>query len=331
MPLTHTYRTPAAVVTSSVSCGGDDIPMEPFVGHARRIFARSVCKRFLGRLQFVQIPYFSLPKRWCASSVASTLPQRARLPTRCSGCGVTLQCADANSLGYFKPPSSLQYESGVDFGVPEAVALVPVSCICQRCHRAKHYGHLVPVTLPYKEFQETLKSIIARLDVAMVAVLDVTDIHGSVLPELARAHGRVNDIVFAVNKCDVLPTSALKHLNRLDIWVRTELRRMGFPSGLQLHLISSKTGAGFKDMMASIKVSRTPNGMILYIDVIYQCDYCTDFHFCDDSMREKLALPQVLNVGDTSPPTFSVHARTFIGRNNGGMISCLHFVTVNHD
>ena len=182
------------------------------------------------------------------------------LPTTCSGCGVTLQAANEKDIGFFKPPQAVKdmLEEGAPPDPANAVEnwAPPVHLICQRCHRAKHYGNLVPVTVPYAEFKKTLNEIIARPDAVMVVVLDVTDVHGTVMSELTspEAAKRMDDIVFAVNKVDLLPKSAMQHMGRLDVWMRTELRRMGLPSGLRFHFISSTTGRGVRDLMADVQV-----------------------------------------------------------------------------
>jgi ribosome biogenesis GTPase A len=178
---------------------------------------------------------------------------------------VVLQSHAADALGYFQPRggagaaplagSGLETVGGA--AAVETAAGTTQHVICQRCHRAKHYGHLVPVTVPYKDFHDNLTRVLARPDVVVVVVLDVTDVHGTFLKELAAADlaRRADDVVFAVNKCDLLPPSVVnEHHERLQRWVRTELKRLGFRPPASVHLVSSLTGAGVKSVMARIKV-----------------------------------------------------------------------------
>jgi 30S ribosome assembly GTPase len=196
----------------------------------------------------------------------TTLADQAhvRLPNNCSGCGVKLQTTDSQGLGYFRLPAIFESSAASEAASrppaeAEPLPETPVACVCQRCHRAKHYGHLVPVTLPYEEFEKPFKAVIDRRDVALVVVLDITDVHGSLLPELGRLpSGRADDVVFAVNKCDLLPGEALKHKERLETWLRTELKRFKVPGGVHVHIVSSKMGTGVRELMASIQVCEVP-------------------------------------------------------------------------
>jgi ribosome biogenesis GTPase A len=204
----------------------------------------------------------SVPQRYLCS--VADLPS-IRLPNNCSGCGVKLQTGDAQGLGYYRLPVSVEAQTAAETTstLPTESEPLPetqVACVCQRCHRAKHYGHLVPVTMPYEEFEKPFKAVIDRRDVALVVVLDVTDVHGSLLPELGNLPpGRADDVVFAVNKCDLLPGEALKHKERLETWVRTELKRFKVPGGVHVHIVSSKLGTGVRDLMASIQVCTEAN------------------------------------------------------------------------
>lgn len=107
----------------------------------------------------------------------------------CSGCGVSLQSSDATSLGYYKQPVKQPETAANSVEVPEDGRkwAPPLAVICQRCHRAKHYGNLVPVTLPYKAFEATLRSIARRPDACLLVVLDVLDVHSSMC--VRNAHG----------------------------------------------------------------------------------------------------------------------------------------------
>ena len=184
--------------------------------------------------------------------------------TTCAGCGVVLQSESPTAIGFVpkRQPSSAGVAAPGD-DVADATAAVDASAaqfvICQRCHRAKHYGHLVPVTVPYAEFRDNMLAIMSKLDGIVVVVVDVGDVHGTFPVDIVAPayRGRAEDVIVVANKCDLLPTSVLReHSARLDQWIRTELRKLGMWSSMNLHLVSSSTGAGVKELFAAIKVRR---------------------------------------------------------------------------
>lgn len=112
--------------------------------------------------------------------------------------------------------------------------------------------------VPYAEFRDNMVSIMSRLDGLVVVVVDVGDVHGTFPPDVAAPEhrSRAADVVVVANKCDLLPTSTmLEHSARVETWVRTELKRLGLWGSATLHLVSSATGAGVKDLFATIKVT----------------------------------------------------------------------------
>lgn len=135
--------------------------------------------------------------------------------------------------------------------------------VCQRCYQAKHYGKLVPLTVPAGVFDGYLAAL-ARLDALTVLVVDVFDFHGSLIADVAgalarggsdsagaspdaatptaanttggaaapmpgqpspavRARATPHDVLLVVNKLDLLPQDV--SLTRLETWVRTQWRR----------------------------------------------------------------------------------------------------------
>jgi hypothetical protein len=123
-------------------------------------------------------------------------------PSACIGCGVLLQSKDAASLGY-NPPQKPGTSSTDGEGVVDN-AMEP-KLICQRCHRAKYYGHLVPVTVPYAEFKTNFVQIMARTDNVVLVVVDVGDVHGTFPVDISNPEfrGRASDVI-VVRQGDVL-------------------------------------------------------------------------------------------------------------------------------
>lgn len=58
--------------------------------------------------------------------------------------------------------------------------------VCQRCFQAKHYGRLVPLTVPASVFRGYIDAL-ARMDALTVVVVDLFDFHGSLIADVAAA------------------------------------------------------------------------------------------------------------------------------------------------
>ena len=165
----------------------------------------------------------------------------------CSGCGARFQSEDDAAPG-FAPSSVLDARSG--------------SAVCQRCHGLRYQNRL-PVDalrvgsgeaahsdLQPQHFLDLLGGI-SRQRALVVAIVDLFDFHGSLVPDLAKVVGPDNDLILAANKFDLLPgTVDAKSVER---WVRAEARRARLPALASVHLVSCKTGSGLPKLFDEIQ------------------------------------------------------------------------------
>jgi ribosome biogenesis GTPase YqeH len=107
---------------------------------------------------------------------------------RCIGCGSVIQTSDPAKAGYV--PSSV-LEKGPD------------TIVCRRCFRLQHYNEVTPSMITPEEFY-AIVSAIGATDSLVVMVVDLFDLEGSLLPQIARLTNH-NDMIVVANKRDLLP------------------------------------------------------------------------------------------------------------------------------
>lgn len=208
------------------------------------------------------------------------------VPTKCPGCGTTLQSKHTDRPGYL--PEAVLREFGEDALIPKVVQaredLPPDKPnsrepICQRCYRLKHYGaiesHLrvnlkkgasntpsgivkkpdmtQPVSLKAcKELSpETFRKTLERLrsiNAVIIYLVDIFDFHGSSISSLRNIVGLKNPVVLAANKVDLLPKDY--KASRVEGWIRHECASLGLRDIASFHLISSVKGTGIRTLLA---------------------------------------------------------------------------------
>ena len=144
-------------------------------------------------------------------------------------------------------------EMGLDI-----VELSKKRVICKRCHGLQNFGKVEDVLRPgwtdepmlsQKQFRDLLLPLKLKPAV-IIAVVDLFDFSGSVLPELDNIAGN-NPVLLAANKADLLPDKLGP--NRAQNWVRRELEHLGVKSianiGGAVRLISCKTGFGIAELL----------------------------------------------------------------------------------
>ena len=130
--------------------------------------------------------------------------------------------------------------------------------ICKRCHGLQNFGtvekNLRPgwtdePTLSQEQFRKLLMPLQNKVAV-IIALVDLFDFSGSVLPELDTIAGD-NPVILAANKADLLP-SEMGHV-RAENWVRRELEYLEVNSianiGGAVRLVSCKSGYGVSALM----------------------------------------------------------------------------------
>jgi hypothetical protein len=146
--------------------------------------------------------------------------------------------------------------------------------ICKRCHGLQNFGKVDNSLRPgwteepllsQDKFRELLRPIGQRVAV-IIALVDIFDFAGSVLPELDEIAG-MNPVIVAANKVDLLPSSMGPV--RVESWVRRELEHLGVKSlaniGGAVRLISCKTGAGVAGMLAKAQRLAEESNCDIYV------------------------------------------------------------------
>jgi len=130
--------------------------------------------------------------------------------------------------------------------------------LCKRCHQLQNFGSVEQKlrpgwtnepTLSQEQFRKLLLPLREKKAV-ILALVDLFDFSGSVLPELDEIAGD-NPVILAANKADLLPSEMGQQ--RAENWVRRELEYMNVQSianiGGAVRLVSCKTGFGIPALM----------------------------------------------------------------------------------
>ncbi|CAM3444661.1 ribosome biogenesis GTPase YqeH [Hydrogenibacillus schlegelii] len=157
----------------------------------------------------------------------------------CPGCGAVLQKDDPNRQGYVPPE---QWERKAP--------------LCLRCHRLLHYGEVVPVKLEADEYRRQVEGLGATH--AILLVVDLFDVEGSVLPELHRFVG-TRRVIVAANKVDLLPQA--HNPERIRAWLIGRLRERGYDPE-EVFLISAKSETGLPELFRRLEAERRPVAVV---------------------------------------------------------------------
>lgn len=122
---------------------------------------------------------------------------------RCIGCGSIIQTENQRKAGFV--PKSKLTEDNEDI-------------ICRRCFRLKNYNEVLPTEVTEEDFY-TIISEIGKTDSLIVKIIDIFDIEGSLIPQIAKLTNH-NDLLIIANKTDLLPKSIkeaklLHHLKKI--------------------------------------------------------------------------------------------------------------------
>lgn len=148
-----------------------------------------------------------------------------------------------------------------DLGV-DLIELTKKKVICKRCHGLQNFGEAPEMLRPGwtnepSLSQEKFRNLLLPLrtkPAVIVALVDLFDFSGSILPELDAIAGD-NPVIVAANKADLLPSKMGQ--TRAETWVRRELEYLGVKSianvGGAVRLVSCKTGFGIDQMLGKAR------------------------------------------------------------------------------
>jgi len=162
---------------------------------------------------------------------------------RCIGCGSILHSNDETKPG-FVPSAKLDEVSG--------------EVVCRRCFRLKNYNEVTPLHITHDHYREIISEI-GNVDALIVKIIDIFDIEGSMIPQIAKLTN-FNDMILVANKVDLLPKSVkeskLKH----------HLRKIAADHNLkpkEIVLMSAKKNKNLDEVMSVI--SEYANNRNIYI------------------------------------------------------------------
>jgi len=144
----------------------------------------------------------------------------------------------------------------------DLMELAEKKVICKRCHGLQNFGE-APETLragwsdepalSQEKFRDLLLPLREKPAV-IIAVVDLFDFSGSILPELDAIAGD-NPVIVAANKADLLPSNMGQ--TRAESWVRRELEYLGVRSianiGGVVRLVSCMTGFGVSQLLSKAR------------------------------------------------------------------------------
>ena len=184
----------------------------------------------------------------------------------CTGCGARFQCDDAGAPG-FVPEKVLAERQNAKTSKGEKAP------ICQRCHGLRHQNKLPVETLRVggdmtheelrPEYFVSLLRDISRRRCVVVAIVDLFDFHGSLVPDLPLVVGAENDLILVGNKIDLLP--ARVNGGSVERWVRAEARKAKLPKLHSVHLVSCKTGEGTRKLVSELTDMMTRRRLDTYV------------------------------------------------------------------
>lgn len=122
---------------------------------------------------------------------------------RCIGCGSIIQTDNPKKAGYV--PSGKLTENSDDL-------------VCRRCFRLKNYNEVIPTEISEDDFFHIVSEI-GKTNSLIVKIIDIFDIEGSMIPQIAKLTNH-NDLIIIANKTDLLPQSIkegklLHHLRKI--------------------------------------------------------------------------------------------------------------------
>ena len=188
-------------------------------------------------------------------AAAAALEAQLEIPRGvCPGCGAHFQSDDEHAPGFTPPHVLSEMQAKVD---EDGESVSHRMVVCQRCHGLRHQNRLPVETLRVSAGDDAHESLrpehflgmlrgISRERCVVVAIVDLFDFHGSLVPDLSVVVGD-NPLVLVGNKFDLLPAAAAA--KDVERWVRAEARKAKVPSPQSVHLVSCRTGAGLPKLL----------------------------------------------------------------------------------
>ena len=183
--------------------------------------------------------------------------RRSRSRAASAPAAARFQFEDGGALG-FVPEAAYEKQLAA---ASDKTSLTRGSPLCQRCHGLRFQNKLPAEALrvggeaTHAELQPDyfvrLLRDISRRRCVVIAIVDLFDFHGSLVPDLPNVVGDDNTLILVGNKLDLLPEGIMH--KRIESWVRKESRKARLPPLSSVHLVSCKTGAGMPKLLDEMK------------------------------------------------------------------------------
>ena len=179
-----------------------------------------------------------------------------RLPMKCHSCGAYMQTEKNDYPGFIDPkklPSLIQ-NSFEEF-------------VCSNCHSLKNKNKKLLTSVNKDSILRQFQHLPTTLALVLY-IVDVTDLHGSVFPNLLEMIGKRKRIIIVGNKVDMLATDDGPRKQEMNIM--KILKQHSIPDEPEIAnikdvcLVSGKTGYGIEKLIVLINKHRDVN-MDLYL------------------------------------------------------------------
>ena len=206
---------------------------------AARGEAETDAERWQTALRYGEVTAEELRSRY---SISILTPKQAKLETERLRLEADARWAARKAAAPYRPRSASS---------PLPPPPAPLRCV--RCWQLRHYGHTrgAIASVIASDLRHLLTGrLLAPNSPSSVVLLvvDLTELHCSIIPSLSSLVGGRNPIIVVGNKVDLLQLRGGEGSVRLRGWLKAELRRYGI-SFHSVQLVSAKTGEGVAGLM----------------------------------------------------------------------------------
>jgi len=182
-----------------------------------------------------------------------------KLPLKCRSCGAFMQTQDPTVKGYILPkklPSLLRKNSLEDL-------------ICSNCFSLRYANKALNFGIDRDNVHWQLKPM-KKSRALILYVVDIMDIHGSIMPEIMQLIGENKNLIIVGNKLDMLSCDNVDKSRRQENYVANVVKKYCIDEGLDekvvkdVCLVSGVTGYGFEKLVVLINKHREVN-MNIYV------------------------------------------------------------------
>ena len=182
-----------------------------------------------------------------------------KLPVKCRSCGAFMQTQDPAVKGYILPkklPSLIRKNSLEDL-------------ICSNCFSLRYANKALNISIDRDNVFWQLKPM-KKSRALILYVVDIMDIHGSIMPEIMQLIGENKNLIIVGNKLDMLSCDNVDRCRRQENYVANVVKKCCINEGLDeklvkdVCLVSGVTGYGFEKLVVLINKHREMN-MNIYV------------------------------------------------------------------